>query len=268
MRRNLRWGLFCTAALIGPSLRAQPVAVRQTEGAIHGFLSLSAMDGAVVANGELEQTAHGNRVTTRLTFHFKDGSLQDETTVFTQSGHFHLVSDHLIQKGPTFKRQMDLSVNGSTGVATARYSDDKGKEKVETAHLTVPADLANGMAPVLLKNVKPGASLTESMVVAAPKPMLVKLAISGEGEDVFFTGGARQKATRYVVKVEIGGIKGAIAPLVGKQPPDTYVWIMGGAAPAFIRSQGASCEGCDVWRIQLISPVWPKDPEAATEARK
>jgi hypothetical protein len=262
------FGIFLTGVvcLQGFHLAAQPVVVKQTEGAIHGFLTLSSEDGTVVADGDLEQSAHGNRVTSRLIFHFKDGSLQDETTVFSQTGHFRLISDHLVQKGASFKRQMDLTVNGSTGVATARYSDD-GKEKVETAHLTLPADVANGMVPVLLKNLAPGASATASMVVASPKPILVKLAISGEGEDTFVVGG-RRKATKYVIKIEIGGVKGVLAPLVGKQPADSHVWILGGVAPAFVKSDGPSCEGCPIWRIELASPVWPKVTEDAADRKK
>ncbi|MGA7238092.1 MAG: hypothetical protein WBY44_20570 [Bryobacteraceae bacterium] len=259
--------LLCAAAIDGSYLKAQPVAVRQTEGAVHGFLTLSSLDGDLVANGDLEQVARGSRVTSRLIFHFKDGSLQDETTVFSQSGHFRLLSDHLVQKGAAFKRQMDLSVNGSTGVATARYSDDHGKEKVETVRLTLPPDVANGMVPVLLKNLATGQSLTASMVVAAPKPQLVKLAINPIGEDPVSIG-ERRKATRYVVKIEIGGIKGAIAPLVGKQPPDTYVWILRESAPAFLKSEGPACEGCDVLRTQLASPVWPKASDSSADRKK
>ncbi len=82
--------MLCAVAFEGSYLKAQPVTVRQTEGAVHGFLTLSSLDGDVVANGDLEQVAHGSRVTSRLVFHFKDGSLQDETTVFSQSGHFRL----------------------------------------------------------------------------------------------------------------------------------------------------------------------------------
>lgn len=260
--------LLCAAAFEGSYLKAQPVPVRQTEGAVHGFLTLSSLNGDVVANGDLEQVAHGSRVTSRLVFHFKDGSVQDETTVFSQSGHFRMLSDHLVQKGATFKRQMDLLVNGSTGEATARYTDDHGTQKVETVRLTLPPDVANGMVPVLLKNLAAGQALTASMVVAAPKPQLVKLAVSPMGEDSVSIGGERRKATRYAVKIEIGGVKGVIAPLVGKQPPDTYVWILGGTAPAFLKSEGSSCEGCDVLRTQLIAPVWPKASETSADRKK
>jgi hypothetical protein len=270
MQRSLRVlaiQFSCAAAFLGV-IGAQPVAVRQTEGALHGFLALNSLNGEQVATGDLEQVARGNRVTSQLVFHFKDGSVQEETTVFSQSGHFRLLSDHLVQKGAAFKRQMDLSINGSTGEATARYSDDHGKEKVETVTLTLPPDLANGMVPVLLKNLPRGQSLTASMVVAAPKPQLVKLAISAEGEDSFLVGGARREATRYVLKIEIGGVKGVIAPLVGKQPPDTYVWILGGTAPVFLKSEGPSCEGCDILRTQLSAPVWPKAAETSADRKK
>ena len=73
-------------------LRAQTVAVHYKEGLIHGFLSLSTLDGDPIAAGDVSQVAHGNQVTSRLTFHFKDGSLQDETTIFSQRDSFSLIS--------------------------------------------------------------------------------------------------------------------------------------------------------------------------------
>jgi hypothetical protein len=260
--------MLIVAMWMGIRLDAQPVVVRQTEGVVHGFLRLTSQDGVVVADGTMEQSAHGSRVTTRLTFHFKDGSLQDETTTFSQQGHFRLISEHLIQKGPIFKRQTDLTIDGSTGAATVRYSDEKGKEKVESVQLTLPPDVANGMVPVLLKNVTPGSAFSASMVVAAPKPQLVKLAITAEGQDPFSTGSLGWKATRYVVHIEIPGVKGVVAPIVGKQPPDTSVWILEGSSPTFVKSEGPSCEGCPIWRMELASPVWPKAHDVSADRRK
>ena len=262
-RRNFGIILACAAALQASSLGAQPVVVRQAEGELHGFLSLSPTAGGPIAVGDLEQTTRGSRVTSRLVFHFRDGSLQDETTQFSQAGHFHLISDHLIQKGKTFPRQLDLMVTASTGTATARYTEADGKTGVQTVHIDLPPDVANGMVPVLLKNLAPGASLTASMVVATPKPQLVKLAIRPDGEDSFLLGSTRRGATRYVVKVEIGGVKGALAPLVGKQPPDTLVWVVGGVAPLFVRSDGPACENCPIWRTELLSPAWPQKSDSA-----
>ena len=65
-------------------------------------------------------------------------------------------------------------------------------------------------------------------------------------------------ATHYVVKVEIGGVSGLLAPLLGKQPPDTQVWILPGEAPAFVKSEGPLYLGGPLWRIELTSPVWPR----------
>ena len=237
---------------------AVPVTVRQTEGVLHGFLVLRALDGAIIADGELTQVTHGGQITSELVYRFKDGSLQDENIVFSQTGRFRLLTDHLVQQGPAFKRPMDVSINAVTGLVTVRYKDDKGKDKVEIAHMKLPPDLANGMVPVLLKNLVPGApSTTVSMVVATPKPLLVKLVITAEGEESFSTGSVRRKATRYAVKIAIGGVRGALAPMVGKQPPDTLVWILGGICPAYLKSEGPSYEGGPIWRTELVSPAWP-----------
>src|SRR5437016_14110154 len=75
---------------------AQTVQVRYAEGLLHGFLVLRTMDGTIIADGELNQTVQGDRVTSRTTFRFKDGSLREETIEFSQRGTFRLLNEHLI----------------------------------------------------------------------------------------------------------------------------------------------------------------------------
>jgi hypothetical protein len=239
------------------------VAVRHTEGLVHGFLVLRSMDGTSIADGDLTQVAHGDRVTNHLEFRFRDGSIHDETAVFSQRRNFRLLSDHLVQKGPSFPRPMEVTTYTSTGQVTVRSADDDGKGKVTTDHLDLPLDVSNGLILTLLKNIRPDAPLTKvSMVAVTPKPRLVKLAITSQGEDPFSTGGISRKATHYVVKVEIGGVAGLMAPLLGKQPPDIHVWILDGEAPAFVKSEGPLYFGGPIWRIELVSPAWPQVPAA------
>lgn len=259
--------LISACFLSGASMSAAPVAVRYKEGLIHGFLVLSTLDGTAIAEGDLLQIARGDRVTAQLVFRFKDGSRQEETTVFSQRGNFRLISYHLVQKGPAFKHATDESVNASTGQVTVRYTDDDGKEKVEDGHLKLPPDLANGLVPTLLKNLPSGATQAEfSMVVAAPKPRLVKLKITAAGTEPFSLVGSGREAVHYVVKVDLGGVAGAVAPMLGKQPPDAHIWILGGEAPAFVRSENLSYMGGPIWRVELVSPVWPRT--TTSEAKK
>lgn len=86
----------------------------------------------------------------------------------------------------------------------------------------------------------------------------MKLALSSLGDQTFTTGSGARKATHYVVKVEIGGVAGLVAPIIGKQPADTHVWILGGEAPAFVKAEGPMFLGGPLWRIELVSPVWPR----------
>jgi hypothetical protein len=247
--------LLCSA---GALVRAQ-VPVRHTEGLVHGFLALETLDGTPLADGDLVQTARGNTVTSRVTFHFKDGSLHDETAVFSQARQLRLTSDHLVQKGPAFPQPLDMTVDCRSGQVQVRYTKEDGEQKVESEHLDLPADLANGLIPTLLKNVRPGAApKTVSYLAAGPKPRLVKLAIADAGQERFTTGGDARRATHYVLKVEIGGLSGFLAPLVGKQPPDSHVWILGGEAPAFVKAEQPLYVGGPVWRIELVSPEFDK----------
>ena len=249
----------CVTLLQPGTMSGAPVAVRHAEGLVHGFLALRTLAGDTLADGDLIQVARGDRVTSRLVFRFKDGSVHDETAVFSQRRNFRLLSDHLVQKGPAFQHPMEVLIDGSTGQVTVHSTGDDGQEKVVTEHLDLPPDLANGMVLTLLKNVRSDAGqMTVSMVAATPKPRLVKLAITAQGEEPFSVGGSSRKATHYVVKVVIGGAAGLVAPLLGKQPPDTHVWILGGEAPAFVKSEGPLYFGGPIWRIELVSPVWPR----------
>jgi hypothetical protein len=248
------------SCLLPAALSAQPVAVRRAEGLVHGFLTLSALDGTRLADGDLTQTARGGRVESRLVFRFKDGSLHDERVVFTQTGRFRLLRDRLVQKGPSFPHPIDLSVDAGTGRVVVRYAED-GEEKTISRRFELPSDLANGMLFTLLKNVRPEtARTTWSLVVASPKPRLVRLVVSPAGEESFATGGWRRAATRFLVKIDIPGIAGAVAPLVGKQPPDSSVWILGGEAPAFVRSEGPLAMDAPPWRVELERPEWSGAP--------
>jgi hypothetical protein len=246
--------LLCSALL-----RAEPVTVRHLEGIVHGFLILRTLDGAAIADGDLVQLARGARVTSRLTFRFKDGSTSDEVAVFSQRGQFRLLTDHLVQKGPSFPRPIDMFINAGTGHVTVRYQDEHGQAKQEVEHLDLPPDLANGMILTLLKNVDTAAPPKSlGFVAATPKPRLVKLDVTAAGPERFATGGTGREARHYVLKVDVGGLSGVIAPLLGKQPPDSHVWILGGDAPAFVKSEQPMYLGGPMWRIELVSPVWSR----------
>jgi len=252
-------GMTLFAVITPLHLAGEPVAVRYTEGIVHGFLVLRALDGKALADGDLIQTARGTRVTARLVFRFKDGSRHDETAVFAQRRQFRLVSDHLVQTGPTFPRPLDMSIDATTGEVTVKYTDDHAQQKTDVEHLEVPPDLANGLILTLLKNVRPESPPKSlSYVAATPKPQLVKLAVSVAGNERFSTGGTGRSATHYVLKVDIGGIKGVLAQVLGKQPPDAHVWILSGQVPAFVKSEQPLFLGGPVWRIELVSPAWPR----------
>jgi hypothetical protein len=158
---------------------------------------------------------------------------------------------------------MDLLVDARSGQITARTTGRDGKEEVKTEHLNMPADLANGMVSMIVTNLRSGAAQTTvPMVVTTPKPRLVKLVISSLGDETFSIGGSPRKAIHYEIKIEIGGIAGMVAPLVGKAPPNIELWIVGGQAPTFLKEQGPTYEDGPILTIEQTSAVWPDAPKA------
>jgi hypothetical protein len=255
LSRTFHLLLIVAVFLTARPLIADPVPVRQSQGTFHGFLVLKSLEGNTLAVGDLVQVGHRDRVTARLTYRFRDGSLDDEITVFSQGKVIRLISDHHIQRRPSFPKPLDMAIDAATGQITSRDKDGK----TTRAHLDLDADLCNGLLLPVILNIEP-AQLPLRLSALAPSSELrvVHLVISSDGEGPLSIGGVRRKATNYRIKIELGGIAGVVAPIIGKQPADIHVWVLGGEAPAFVREEGEFYEGGPVWRVELITPVFPR----------
>jgi hypothetical protein len=250
-----------TLAASATITKADPIAVHHTQGAIHGFLVLRSQAGATLGYGEFTQLAEGDRVTSHLVYRFRDGSLDDETTIFTQSKTFQLVSDHHVQRGPFFAKPSDITVeaNGQITTRTPAKDSKDGKESVETQHIDLPADISNGMIGTLLANADPSAPPFKlGMVVpSGGKGRLIHLDISPGEQASFTVAGAARKATIYLMKLDLGGVAGVIAPIVGKQPPDITAWVLEGEAPLFVREIGQLSEDGPIVSIEFTGATFP-----------
>ena len=220
-------------------ISADPIPVHHVQGFIHGFVVLRNTDDKILASGDVTQLPTGNRVTNIFTLHFRDGSFYEETSVFTQRKVFTLLSYKQVQTGPAFKVPETLSLDTPTGNVNIQHTDKDGKVKTISKRLSLPSDLANGIITMLLSNVDPKAETTLSMLVSTPEPRVVKLKIFAVGQDSFSIGGSGAKATHYVVKVEIGGVTGVVAKVVGKQPPPIDMWGLRAMRP-FFKTEGRS----------------------------
>jgi hypothetical protein len=234
------------------------VKVRLREGTLRGFLVLGPPGGEPIAHGELGQKPAGALIESQLLLKFKDGSLYHETATFSQKDVFRLEGYRLVQRGPSFPT-MEISFDRKSGQYKARTQETKeDTEKTASGQLEMPADLYNGMALVLLKNLPPGAGATVHMAAFTPKPRLIKMELRQEGEDTVRVGDDAKKAMRYLVKLEVGGLTGVIASLIGKDPPDLRYWLVAGEIPAFVRFQGAMYLNGPIWRLELATVEWPR----------
>jgi hypothetical protein len=259
-----RWvSRYCKSALVAitllaPScgLQSQELKVRYRAGTEHGFVVLHDLAGALLANGEITQVPYQDRIKVRLLLHFRDGSIDDETTVYSQRDTFHLISDRLQQSGKSFPNPCDVKVDVRAQQVSVR-AVSKGKPVVTTEHMDLSPDLANGMLFALIQNLQADAGHLEVPYLAMQaKPRMVKLAIAQQGAEPFKVAGHTYQAMKYVVKVNLGGLAGIVAPMIGKQPPDTYVWVTEGGVPAVVRVQGPLYIDGPIWNIQMASPTW------------
>jgi|SRR5215831_62474 len=259
--RSLQNFLLLTALvslfLASPSSDAEPVPVRHLEGVTFGFLVLKDLDGATLAHGELKQVVKPDDpvVMADLRFQFKDGSFYREITKFTQRGVFRLVSDQVVETGPSFKEDSESWIDARTGKITVR-TVEKGQKKTVTKKLDLPNDVANGLLFTIAKNLQATAAETVlSMVAISTKPRLVELHVVPGAEKTVHGGPIVYQAQQYVIHIKVSGAAGAIAPVIGKKPPDIHLWVLKSEAPTFIEFEGPLAEDMPVWRIELSAPT-------------
>ena len=257
-----------TALLLHRPLAAAPVPVRFAEGSLHGFLVLSTAKDVLLASGDLLQVGRDGEVKSRLVFHFKDGSVFDETVVFTQRSVFALQSYHLVQRGPAFPEDTEISLERASGkyrVITRARKD--GREKVREGTLALPLDVYNGMVLTVVKNLSRGAGETVHMVAFTPAPKLIKLEMTPAGEEKIEVGGTGKTATHYVLKPILGIWLKLFASLLGRTPPDNHAWIVTDDVPAFVKFEGPLYMNGPIWRIELTTPRWT-DRKPPVERRR
>lgn len=239
----LLWG-----AAAGSAPEAAPVSVKFTEGVVRGFPVLRALSGRTLAHGELIQVARGDHVESRLVFRFFDGSLYDETVVFSQRIVFTLLSYRIVQRGPAFPETVDASIDRTTGEYHVRYrADEDSPEEIVAGQVALAPDVYNGMLTMLLKNLPAGASATVQIVAFTPHPRHVRMVLTPNGEDEVTIGERTERARRYRMQPDLG----LLASLLVAQPEPLQCWILDGAAPAFVRFQGPLYLLGPVWRIDL-----------------
>lgn len=245
---------------------AAPVAVRFVEGVTHGFLTLRTVDGGQIASGDLLQVVRRGKVESRMVFRFTDGSILDETVVFSQERTFLLQSYRLLQKGPVFGEDTEISLERASGKYQVATTAKDGTRKVHEGTITLPADTYNGMVLNIAKNLVKGATETVHMVAFTPTARLIQLEVVPAGEDKVLVGELAKSATHYVFKPRPGPWLTLLSTLLGRMPPDSHAWIVTDQVPAFVRYVGPLHTLGPVWHIELTSPRWPDPSSTAAKA--
>lgn len=257
--------MIAIAALVPIPVDAVPVAVRFPEGLTHGFLLVRSLAGEIIGQGEMTQVVkEGDLVESHLVFRFKDGSLHDEKVAFSQQRVFTMISYRLVQRGPSFPDQIDVSIDRGTGDYKVRSKAGKdGKEKVLTGEFDLPKDAYNGMFVTMLMNLPKGASETVTFLAFTPKPEVIKLELLLMEDRTVQIGEVSRKALHYIFKPNMGMIRELLGKITGKLPAHFHYdcWILADEVPSFVQFEGPLQLMGPIVRIELVSPRLSTKPE-------
>ncbi len=246
--------------------------MRFPEGVTHGFLLVRSLAGEILGQGEMTQVVkEGDLVESQLVFRFKDGSLHDEKVAFSQQRVFTMISYRLVQRGPSFPDQIEISVDRGTAEYTVHsQAGEGGKEEVLTGQVDLPKDVYNGMLITVSKNLQKGADETVSVLAFTPAPQVVKVQLRAIDEHPIQIGESSSKATQYVFTPQIGMIRGLVGKAIGKLPAQFHYtcWILIDEVPSFVQFEGPLQLMGPIMRIELVSPRVPTKTEAKKVSSK
>ena len=210
------------------------VAVRFPPGTLHGFPSLSDAAGNLLADGELEQTLDGARLRVRLRWSFRDGRTAIEEDEFE-------VGAHLVQRrfswaesrGGIEQRRFTADLGARRAVAIQLGED--GKERRDEAKLDLPAGGAfAGYGTALAVSqlgLGAGSAAELGFVAFTPKPRLVVLRVSRDGEEAILAAGREIPCDRFTLHPEVGWLVRLVA-----HPKDAHLWFTHASPPALVRA--------------------------------
>ncbi len=257
--------IIVIAVLTSSPAEATSIPVRFPEGIAHGFLLVRSLAGEIIGQGEMTQVVkEGDLVESHLVFTFKDGSLHDEKVTFSQQRKFTMLRYHLVQRGPSFPDQIEVSIDRGTAEYKVRSKvGEDGKEEVLTGAFTLPKDVYNGMFVTMLLNLPKGASETVNFLAFTPAPEVIKLELNLMGEHEVRIGELSRKAVQYVFKPDIGMIRELLGKAAGKLPAHFHYdcWIVDDEVPSFVQFEGPLQLMGPIVRIELVSPRLSAEPE-------
>jgi hypothetical protein len=233
-----------------------PMPVRFPEGSTHGFLELHTATGALLAHGDLLQAGRDGAIESRMMFHFAN-SVFDETVTFTQRDVFVMQNYHLVQSGPAFGQDLEVTLARSGAYSVTTKSHRDGKEKQYAGTLDLPPDTYNGMVVMIAKNLSAGIAETVHLVAFTPEPRVIGLQLAPMDTSHVLIVAHPEAVTHIALKPKLGTMLKFFATVTGQVPPDSHVWIVTDQVPAFVRFEGPMYSG-PVWRINLTSPSWPR----------
>src|SRR4029434_7293616 len=137
--RSVGFVALALTLLCASLARSTPIAVQYQEGLVRAFPVLRTLDNETLAQGDFAQVTRGDQVTSRLVFRFKDGSLYDETVVFSQRARSVLQTYRIEQRGPSCRETLEASMDRQTGRYEVRYrADEESADEHPPGTLTLP----------------------------------------------------------------------------------------------------------------------------------
>jgi len=221
--------------LLGASTDLPPVPARHSQGALHGFPSMSDTAGQVIADGELTQERVGPRLLVHIRWAFADGRRVEERDEF-HVDRATVQTRFAWSEAKDGTEQRRFEVDFRAGKASAMTLDEKGQVKREEEDLELPPGRAftgYGTALAVAElSLESGADSRIVFVAFTPKPRTVTLQVTRGAEEQIAVAGRPIATDRYTLHPEIPFPVNLFA-----KAPDAHLWFTHTGPPALVRAE-------------------------------
>jgi hypothetical protein len=216
-----------------------PIGLKWTEGDVAGMTPILSPDGSkTIGFIEYHQNRRGDRLFATRVARFSDGS-SDEDSVEARVGKtLEALRGRSIIRDKKGTPIVDITIDVRAGRITGFSGVGKDRETYDETVELPPGTYWGPLIFIVVKNFEQNSTdgrLVFRTVAPTPKPRVIDLELTREGETVVTRPGGQLDVVRFSMKPTINFL---IDPIVQRIAPETRFFVKPGKPPALARYEG------------------------------
>jgi hypothetical protein len=216
-----------------------PIVLRWNEADVAGFTAVYGPDaGRPIGTVEYHQKRDGDVLSATRVTRFTDGSSDEDTAEARVAGRLESLGGRSIIRDPDGETTVDLTIDVANGRLAGSWGRGDARQTVDRVVDLPPGTYWGPLIFIVLKNFDGNAEdgqLTFRTVAPTPRPIVLDMVLTREGEAPVERPGMRLDTARYTLGPTVHWM---LDPVIRLFAPRAEFWVLPDEPPALARFAG------------------------------